>query len=301
MGAITARQRSRRSLREGAPSLPEGGNGAIAADAAWPTRQALEPLLARAEAVHGRLVEGRTLWGHERLTAPGWGTVVEVPAAGVALTHFGTGQGAGSLWNEEALQVMRSHGPLLFQYIDDLLLWDGRTAWLSSLASGRQGPNQTAPNHGTDRAATNLGFPLPRDPHGWTHPPVPLLPPRTGLATAGWRRDWGWPGIMHDNPSTGNPIIARRPAPWGTGPHRPDWPSDLGGHTERMDRHDLVRAQAYRGRGTPDEARISPAFGTGRVLSIPLPDGRLHEASGRGALARAAWELGVLVPHGTGA
>ena len=46
---------------------------------------------------------------------------------------------------------------------------------------------------------------------------------------------------------------------------------------------------------TSDDLTIWPAFGSGRVLSVPLPDGRPQETLEQRAPARTAWELGILV------
>ena len=47
--------------------------------------------------------------------------------------------------------------------------------------------------------------------------------------------------------------------------------------------------------GPSDALSISPAFGSGRVLWVPLHDGRPQEALEQRAPARTAWELGILV------
>ena len=47
--------------------------------------------------------------------------------------------------------------------------------------------------------------------------------------------------------------------------------------------------------GPSDALSISPAFGSGPVLWVTLPDGRLHQHLEQRAPARTAWELGILV------
>ena len=47
--------------------------------------------------------------------------------------------------------------------------------------------------------------------------------------------------------------------------------------------------------GPSDALSISPAFGSGRVLWVSLPDGRPQETLEQRTPARTAWELGILV------